>query len=46
MKKRNDPIAIIFGGLEALVTWVPLLIVVSGVCFVGMVTFAVLWFVR
>jgi multisubunit Na+/H+ antiporter MnhF subunit len=46
MKKResNDPIAIIAGGIE-LAAWVPLLLVLALLGFLGTVTFAVLWWV-
>lgn len=43
MKNENDPIAIIVGGLEALVTWVPLLFLLTVIGFVGTAVFAVLW---
>lgn len=45
MRKRrpNDPIGVIVGGLESLVTWFPLLIVLAVLGLVGTVTFAMLW---
>jgi hypothetical protein len=49
MKKEPEivnPIKVIVGGLELLVTIVPLLILVTALSFVGMVTFAVLWWVK
>jgi len=49
MKKKPevvDPVKLIVGGLESLVTAVPLLIVVAALSFVGMVTFAVLWWMK
>lgn len=46
MKKHPEtegPFELIGRGLEVLKWWVPVLILVSAVCFVGMVVFAVLW---
>jgi len=47
MKKHdNDPIAIIVGGLETLLTWFPLLLVLAVMGTVGTAVFAVLWWLR